>query len=103
MHSYSILGDGLTTTTSSSTGLIYELFVPRSPPPTEAVPVLIFLHGRGESGSFDTTNRQSLPLRLLEDTHFADTLPFLVVIPQCPESCALHNVWFVGGDHNSLA
>ena len=39
--------------------LKYEIFVPSSCAlPCTKAPVLIFLHGRGESGGFDVTNAQ---------------------------------------------
>ena len=66
----------------------YELFLPKSPPPPGAKsPILVFLHGRGESGAFDVTNAQSLPLQLLTNSSFFATFPFVVLVPQCPEAC----------------
>ena len=78
----------------------YELFLPKnwaSPHPQKAgqqsFPVLVFLHGRGESGGFEVTNAQSLPLQLLSNSSFAESCPFIVVIPQCPWRCATANHW----------
>lgn len=56
-------------------------------------PVLVFMHGRGESGSFHVTNAQSLPLQLSMNRTFAVRFPFLALIPQCPQACAEKNGW----------
>ena len=73
----------------------YEIFLPTMPTADNkhGAPVLVFLHGRGESGSFDVTNEQSLPLQLLANTSFAMLCPFIVIVPQCPESCMFENGW----------
>lgn len=74
--------------------LKFELFIPNSwTPNTGPHPVLVFLHGRGESGGFDVTNAQSLPLQLLNNHSFAATFPFIVLVPQCPSVCAHVNHW----------
>ena len=83
-------------------GLKFELFLPLSwqPPSagddgsaTNLPPVLIFLHGRGESGAFEVTNAQSLPLQLLTNHTFTERFPFIVVVPQCPTKCMMQNHW----------
>ena len=78
-------------------GLKYELFVPaslrRAQHLTSLRPVIVFLHGRGESGAFGVTNAQSLPMQLLSNRTFADALEFIVIIPQCPAECAYQNGW----------
>uniref|UniRef100_A0A7S1NCY2 Phospholipase/carboxylesterase/thioesterase domain-containing protein n=1 Tax=Eutreptiella gymnastica TaxID=73025 RepID=A0A7S1NCY2_9EUGL len=72
----------------------YELFLPKAwKAGTSKWPVLVFLHGRGESGSFDVTNAQSLPLQLLNNRTFIEQCPFIVLVPQCPRSCAEHGKW----------
>ena len=74
--------------------LRYELFLPTVAPPAPArSPLLVFMHGRGESGGFDVTNAQSLPLQLLANASFAASFPFAVLVPQCPEYCASDNGW----------
>lgn len=73
--------------------LQFELFLPEAWDPAASAPVLVFLHGRGESGGFDVTNAQSLPLQLLTNKSFAATFPFIAVIPQCPAQCAHANYW----------
>jgi predicted esterase len=67
-------------------------------------PILVFLHGRGESGDFETMNSQSLP-RLLggddrtDELHhgpnktFVASWPFITLMPQCPSWCAAQNGW----------
>ena len=77
--------------------LQFELFLPAHWQPATAShgshPVLVFLHGRGESGAFDVTNAQSLPLQLLTNASFAAAFPFIAVVPQCPSECAAANGW----------
>lgn len=74
--------------------LDYELFLPAEwSPSTPKAPVLVFLHGRGESGAFDVTNAQSLPLQLIQNTSFIQRCPFIVIVPQCPAECAHSNGW----------
>lgn len=67
--------------------LLYELFVPVRREAAQLAPVLVFLHGRGESGAWGITNAQSLPLQLLTNASFASALPFIVLVPQCPARC----------------
>merc|ERR1719387_3179225 len=69
-----------------SLGLTHELFLP-SPKHAAPHPVIVFLHSRQESGSFELTNQQSLP-GLLRNQTFAPSFPFIVIVPQCPKSCA---------------
>ena len=68
--------------------LKFELFVPSNWQPPSATakryPVIVFLHGRGESGGFEINNAQSLPLQLLTNRSFAASFPFITVVPQCP-------------------
>ena len=77
--------------------LKFELFVPsnwQSPSATaKRYPVIVFLHGRGESGGFEINNAQSLPLQLLTNRSFAASFPFITVVPQCPRQCAMANHW----------
>ncbi|CAE8679931.1 unnamed protein product [Polarella glacialis] len=70
----------------------------------EPKPIMVFLHGRGESGQFDVMNSQSLP-RLLGGDDRTDGLhrdanlsfvrdwPFITLMPQCPAWCATQNGW----------
>ena len=77
--------------------LKFELFVPSNWQPPSATakryPVIVFLHGRGESGGFEINNAQSLPLQLLTNRSFAASFPFITVVPQCPRQCAMANHW----------
>lgn len=55
-----------TTFEVDGTLLKYEIFVPTSCTlPCGKAPVLIFLHGRGESGGFEVTNAQVISALLL--------------------------------------
>jgi predicted peptidase len=77
----------------SRRGLAFELFLPANWSPDQLHPVIVFLHGRGESGGFDVTNAQSLPLQLLTNQSFTSTFPFIAIVPQCPAMCARVNHW----------
>uniref|UniRef100_A0A7S0JEA1 Phospholipase/carboxylesterase/thioesterase domain-containing protein n=1 Tax=Calcidiscus leptoporus TaxID=127549 RepID=A0A7S0JEA1_9EUKA len=79
-------------------GLLFQLFVPlawstRWSVNSQAYPLIVFLHGRGESGGYDVTNAQSLPSLLLTNASFSSACPFLVLAPQCPSECAFENGW----------
>mgnify|MGYP001277678549 CR=1 FL=1 len=83
----------------SDRGLNFELFLPTKWSHRTASashwPVLIFLHGRGESGGFEVTNAQSLPWQLVlgNNASFASSCGFIVLVPQCPQVCAEANHW----------
>ncbi len=72
--------------------LKFELFLPQRWQHPAASgsrwPVLVFLHGRGESGGFDVTNAQSLPWQLVagNNASFVASLGFIVLVPQCPQA-----------------
>ena len=75
-------------------GLHFELFLPNTwQPGGSPLPVLVFLHGRGESGHFHVTNAQSLPLQLLSNRSFAASFGHIAIVPQCPAHCAMANHW----------
>jgi len=76
----------------SHKSLLFELFLPSDWHSGGSFPVITFLHGRGESGGFDVTNAQSLPLQLLSNASAA-AAPFIVIVPQCPIQCMHHNGW----------
>ena len=83
----------LVVASSTNDRLQYELFVPSAVQSGKKTPVIVFLHGRGESGGFDVTNAQSLPLQLLTNASFTSSFPFIVLVPQCPWECAQENGW----------
>lgn len=74
-------------------GLRYLMYLPERWRPRVRYPILVFLHGRGESGGFDVTVRQSLPSLLRGNATFRSRFPFIALIPQCPWSCAQSNEW----------
>ena len=76
-------------------GVVFGLFLPTAQRDGEASPVLVFLHGRGESGGFAVANAQSLPWLLSRghNASFTASFPFIVVAPQCPQECASENGW----------
>ena len=75
----------------SDGGLKFELFLPtkwRHPAASASRwPILVFLHGAGESGGFEVTNAQSLPWLLVagNNASFAASCGFIVLVPQCPQ------------------
>jgi hypothetical protein len=73
-----------TTFEHEGTSLKYEIFVPTACalPCVSKLPVLVFLHGRGESGGFDVTNAQSLPWLLLNNASFTSSFQFIAIVPQ---------------------
>lgn len=81
-----------TLTQLSEGGLKFELFLPQQWQHPAASgsrwPVLVFLHGRGESGGFDVTNAQSLPWQLVagNNASFVASFGFIVLVPQCPQA-----------------
>ena len=85
--------------TSPHALLKFQLFVPADFADPERgaselrPPVLVFLHGRGESGGYEVTNAQSLPWQLLHNRTFASRHPFVTLLPQCPLACAHLNGW----------
>jgi predicted esterase len=71
--------------------LKYRLLVPRSYQKGTALPLILWLHGSGETGSDNTS-----PLRALDKTFLADAekCPAFVMVPQCPSRTAWHAVGF---------
>lgn len=69
--------------------LKYALFTPKSShrDANGLLPILVFLHGAGESGNFDVMESQSLPKLLKSNATFAAEFPFLTFMPQCPLEC----------------
>jgi predicted peptidase len=63
----------------------YLLYTPDSPIPDEGFPLIIFLHGRGETGrDLQLVKKHGLPSFLDDTLNF----PFMVVSPQCPDGKA---------------
>jgi len=71
--------------------LKYRLLVPMGYKPGTAWPLVIWLHGSGETGTDNLA-----PLRALERTFLADAekCPAFVLVPQCPPKTAWHAVGF---------
>ena len=64
----------------------YLLYVPNEKPSTGKYPLLLFLHGRGESGNdLERVKKHGPPSFLDEVSDF----PFVTVSPQCSD----HDVW----------
>ncbi len=71
--------------------LPYRLLVPRAYKPGTALPLVVWLHGSGETGADNAS-----PLRALDKTFLADaeTCPAFVLVPQCPSRTAWHAVGY---------
>jgi predicted peptidase len=69
----------------------YRLFVPPSIAPGEKYPLLLWLHGRGDSGTDNAKQLMHMQF-LLNDPDRLDKHPFFILVPQCPEDRA----WFDG-------
>ena len=77
-------------------GLHYLLRSPTTPAPAAGHPLLLFLHGRGESGPADGSNLALAglhgPLKVIEKGPYGPGLPaeilksFIIVNPQCQDS-----------------
>lgn len=87
----------MTTKHCTKAGLHYLLRAPSAPAPSPAGhPLLLFLHGRGESGSADGSQLQLAalhgPLKVIENGPAGPGLPaeslksFIIVNPQCQDS-----------------
>eukprot|EP00466_Bigelowiella_natans_P008321 jgi/Bigna1/78677/fgenesh1_pg.56_\ len=79
----------------SAEGLNYLLYLPEqwTPKSEKKYPVIVFLHGRGESGGTSVMTEQSLPLQLKTNSTLRKAFPFIVILPSCPWSCAQKNEW----------
>lgn len=71
--------------------LKYRLLVPTSYKKGTALPLIVWLHGSGETGNDNTS-----PLRALDKTFLADAekCQAFVMVPQCPSRTAWHAVGF---------
>ena len=71
--------------------LPYRLLVPKAYKPGTALPLVVWLHGSGETG-----NDNVAPLRALDKTFLADAekCPAFVLVPQCPSRTAWHAVGY---------
>jgi predicted peptidase len=71
--------------------LPYRLLVPKGYKPGAAYPLIVWLHGSGETGADNTS-----PLRALDKTFLADPekCPAFVLVPQCPAKTAWHAVGY---------
>ena len=89
--------ESLQTFYDAKTNQKFALFLPKNVKPNRdhagTHPILVFLHGRGESGGFAVSFAQSLPWLLQNNASFASTFPFIVLAPQCPIHCATENHW----------
>eukprot|EP00511_Aplanochytrium_stocchinoi_P007449 CAMPEP_0204834474 /NCGR_PEP_ID=MMETSP1346-20131115/19982_1 /ASSEMBLY_ACC=CAM_ASM_000771 /TAXON_ID=215587 /ORGANISM="Aplanochytrium stocchinoi, Strain GSBS06" /LENGTH=261 /DNA_ID=CAMNT_0051967831 /DNA_START=245 /DNA_END=1030 /DNA_ORIENTATION=+ len=98
--------DRSTTILGGLNAVAVEIWLPKewSENSVKNFPILIFLHGRGESGDFKLMNSQSLPRLLGGDVRsdslhhgpnktFAALWPFITLMPQCPQYCARQNGW----------
>lgn len=72
-------------TLTKSIELPYWLHLPKAAPADQPLPLLLFLHGRGESGSdLEDLKKHGIPKILAQEPDFAPLAPFIVAAPQCP-------------------
>lgn len=70
----------------------YRLFVPRDMKPGDRYPLLVWLHGYGESGSDNQWNLKFLPL-IVDTAYPMEKYRFFILVVQCPWS---DPQWFHG-------
>jgi len=87
----SIVARGKLIEKETEAGLKYLLYLPVERDGKS--PMIVFLHGRGESGGFEITKKQSLPLQLDTNSTLKQEFPFITIMPQCPRRCAHANEW----------
>ena len=75
--------------TSDGTEVGYLLYLPKGYDTTgeKKAPVMLFLHGRGESNGPLSLVAKWGPPQLVEG---GQDMPFLIVSPQCPKDCLLY-------------
>jgi predicted peptidase len=72
-------------TISQTVSLNYLLYLPPEYESRDDWPLILFLHGRGESGDdLELVKKHGLPKRIAA----GDNFPFVVVAPQCPDTTA---------------
>jgi predicted peptidase len=69
----------------------YRILMPRNYNPTLKYPLVIFLHGMGESGS-DNERQLTWGASLFQVDSVREKYPAIVIFPQCPEK----EYWFKG-------
>ena len=68
-----------------NTNLPYRLFrSEKAETMTEAVPLVVFLHGAGERGN-DNNAQLKHCVHFFQDDTITSRYPFLLLVPQCPE------------------
>ncbi|MFN8443464.1 MAG: prolyl oligopeptidase family serine peptidase [Caldilineaceae bacterium] len=71
-------------TVSKTVELPYWLHLPKTKT-NQPLPLILFLHGRGESGSdLEVVKKHGIPKILAQDPDFPPLAPFIVAAPQCP-------------------
>lgn len=72
-------------TVTKQIDLGYWLHLPANYTATQQYPLLLFLHGRGESGDdLEVLKKHGIPKILAQEPTFAPLAPFIVAAPQCP-------------------
>lgn len=89
--------DGGVYTDVQGAALPYRVYVPPNYDPTKTYPVVLFLHGVGESGTNNTSQLtgQTSPLNLIDSQY-----PAFYIAPQCPTSDQWVNVPFSQGSYS---
>ena len=71
--------------------LKYRLLLPKNFDENKAYPLVLFLHGRGESGN-DNETQLVHGSQLFLDNYESDAFPAIVIFPQCPKDDYWSNV-----------
>lgn len=71
--------------------LKYRLLLPKNFDENKAYPLVLFLHGRGESGN-DNKTQLVHGSQLFLDNYESDAFPAIVIFPQCPKDDYWSNV-----------
>lgn len=73
----------------SETAMDYRLYIPADYDESKAYPVILFLHGAGESNNGGNTNEAQLNVGMMNDFFsrgYHETFPCIIVAPQVPKS-----------------
>lgn len=68
-----------------------RILYPENFDPTKKYPMMLFLHGRGQSGS-DNEKQLTLGSKMFLDPAFRENYPAIVIFPQCAEDSYWSNV-----------
>ncbi|MCL1675718.1 carboxylesterase family protein [Elizabethkingia meningoseptica] len=80
--------------TQDEQAMPYRILLPKNYDPGKSYPLVMFLHGRGESGA-DNEKQLTHGAQLFLNENNRDNFPAIVVFPQCPENSYWSNVQMI--------